>query len=219
MIPMVQRLDERLLSILKPELFPIEDLSIGPNDLFVVCGGFEDRATAVIQTVVASKCHILLINYEPIFKENKTSEIRGIAARVAAPLTEITYDRQNPGGFGEQLSAIAAAHSGRVIIDISAMSRILIVQLISALIERGEPISRCFIVYAEALNYPPTEESAREQLQLAHDDPTCAIGFLSSGIFQITLLPELASIAPDGTQTRLVVFPSLDSYCGKLPLN
>ena len=105
-----------------------------------------------------------------------------------------------------------SACRGRIFMDISGMSRILIVQILVALRERPEGLTDCFITYVQAQDYPPSEEEAAMELAKSESDPTFSIFFLSSGVFEITLIPELSSYTLAGVQTRLVTFPALDEH-------
>jgi len=92
------------------------------------------------------------------------------------------------------------------------MSRLLIVQTLVALRKRSVGFADCFVSYAEANDYTPIREDAEVGLAKCDSDPTFSILFLSSGVFEITVVPELSSFAPAGAQTRLIAFPSLDAH-------
>lgn len=92
------------------------------------------------------------------------------------------------------------------------MSRLLIVQAIVALKNIPRLLEKSYIVYTEAQKYSPSQQEALEELARSQADPSFSIFFLSSGVFEITLIPELSSNAPPGLQTRLVAFPSLDAH-------
>jgi hypothetical protein len=68
------------------------------------------------------------------------------------------------------------------------------------------------VLYTEAKIYPPTQAEAEAAIARLSADPTYSVLFLSSGVFQVTVVPELSSIAMPIGQTRLITFPSLDSY-------
>jgi hypothetical protein len=72
--------------------------------------------------------------------------------------------------------------------------------------------ANCFVAYAEAQYYPPSEAEAETEIAKSESDPTFSIFFLSSGVFEVTVVPELSSNAVTGVQTRLVAFPSLDAH-------
>jgi len=92
------------------------------------------------------------------------------------------------------------------------MSRLLIVQVLVALGTRSDGFADCFVAYAEASDYPPNQLDAELELAKSDSDASLSILFLSSGVFDVTVVPELSSFAPAGTQTRLIAFPSLDAH-------
>jgi len=206
--------DENLASVAKPQLEVVSKLRLCPEDWLVVCGGFEDRALGVLEKAVSEAVpfNVLLVNYRPVFKENRAALIRNVCQRAGIQPTEMAYDRQEPSGFGNIVAEKLAECRGRVIVDVSAMSRLLIVQILVALGSRQGGFLKSFVAYAEAERYAPSEAEAQTALAKSESDPTFPVLFLSSGVYQVTLVPELTSFAPAGAQTRLVVFPCLDAH-------
>lgn len=210
----IQRPDEWLANLAKPTFDNSSQILIGREDWIVLCVGFEDRAVKVLQSAVSRQTpfNVLLIRYEPFFEENKVKAIIDICHRGHIKIVEETYNRQEPAGFGVKLLDHLASCRGRIYVDVSAMSRLLIVQIIVALGTREKGFENCFIAYTEALDYPPSKAEAKAELEKSKSDPTFSIFFLSSGIFEVTVIPELSSSAPAGAQTRLIAFPSLDAH-------
>jgi hypothetical protein len=206
------RLDEVLLALPKPPISAFGTCTLDAGDCLVLCAGFEDRALEVLKRIRGGRdgFKALLILYLPLIAENKTSKISDALRDLGAQVTEITYDRQNPSGFG----AIAMEHlsriEGKLAIDISAMSRLLIVQLLVALKGQDGALERSTILYTEARDYPPSEAEVRRLLAERRDDPIQSIHLLSSGVFEITVVPELSALSMTGEQTRLVTFPSFN---------
>ncbi len=209
----VETPDEKLAKLVKPSLQTVPSLELESEDCIVICAGFEDRAMAMLQSMVAvrSRGRVLLVDYRPYVGENRVEEFRSLCRQGGLALTELAYDRQRPAGFGmELLQSIAGVH-GRVFVDVSAMSRLLIVQALVAIGSRPDGFSNCCIAYAEATDYPPSRAEAEAVLARSDGDPTFSVHFLSSGIFDVTVVPELSSTAMTAGQMRLVVFPSLDA--------
>jgi hypothetical protein len=217
----VQTPDERLAALAKPSVETVTQFALAPEDWLVICAGFEDRVLAVLQNAVSSQApfNVLLVRYEPVFQENKADAILEITRRAGIRVTELTYNRQEPAGFGNTLVEQLSACRGRIFVDVSAMSRLLIVQVLVALGARTDGFANCFVAYAEADDYPPTQFEAEAQLAKSESDPSLSILFLSSGVFDVTVVPELSSFAPAGTQTRLIAFPSLDAHQLTAPRN
>jgi hypothetical protein len=210
----VQTPDEWLADLPKPSFETVTQYVMAPKDWLIVCAGFEDRALAVLENAVLMRrpFNVLLIHYEPYFQENKSDMIRKIIENVGINVSEVTYNRQEPAGFGTTLLEKLSVCQGHIFVDISAMSRLLIVQVLVSLGTRPVGFADCFVTYAEAMDYPPTQAEAEAELAKSESDPCLSILFLSSGVFEVTIVPELSSYAPAGTQTRLVSFPSLDAH-------
>jgi len=210
----VQTPDEILSALCKPQLEPAIQLRLSDDDWIVVCGGFEDRSIAVLEKAVkeGAKCNVLLIRYEPLIAENKEEVMKTLCHTAGIRVSEVTYNRQEPSGFGATFSEKVGASGARIFVDISGMSRLLIVQVLVALRRRSQRFDKCFILYTEAKSYPPDEQEASLQVKRSETDPSFPIFFLSSGVYEVTLVPELSSHAPAGVQTRLIAFPSLDAH-------
>jgi hypothetical protein len=210
----VQTPDEWLAALVKPDFETVTHYEMAPDDWLIMCAGFEDRALAVLQNTVSTKraFNVLLIHYAPYFQENKSDIVQKIIQDVGIKVSEVTYNRQEPEGFGSTMLEKISACRGRIFVDVSAMSRLLIVQVLVALGKRSAGFANCFVAYAEARDYSPNREEAEAELAKSESDPCLSILFLSSGVFDVTVVPELSSFAPTGTQTRLVAFPSLDAH-------
>ncbi len=92
------------------------------------------------------------------------------------------------------------------------MARLLIVQVLVALSRTAKGFFNCSVAFVEAQEYLPTRAEAEAELAKSASDPTFSVLFLSSGVFEITILPELSSFAPAAAQTRLICFPSVDAH-------
>ena len=205
---------ERLKALEWPKVEPVEQFSLAPSDWLVVCAGFEDRALAVLERAARSTnpFHVVLIVYKPVLDENKEGECRRICERARIQVIELSYDRQEPVGFGSLLCETVSHCRGRIFVDVSGMSRLLITQTLVALGTRPEGFKKCFVAYTEAAVYPPSQFDAEAELVKQDLDPTFSIQFLSSGVFGITVVPELSAWSMGGAQTRLIAFPSLDEH-------
>lgn len=201
-------LDERLGRVSWPSMREIEVPSIGTRDCLLMCAGFEDRAIEPLRRVCERQragFSLGLISYLPKQTENSSEEMRSIAQKAGFNVTEFVYDREKPSGMGEELWNFSRVFD-RVFVDISGMSRLLIVQILVALIvEQNLPIS---IIYGEAEEYSPSEEKFERDNK--SDDRQSALSYLSSGIFEIAATPELSSVSMLGEALRLVAFPSFD---------
>jgi hypothetical protein len=204
--------NETLEKLVLPELNNVRNYKLFPDDWLIVCGGFEDRAIGVLQNAVATQTpfRVLLIKYEPHLSVNRVDEIYTICTRAGLMVREVVYNTQSPSGFGDTATDLLSDCCGRVFLDVSAMSRLLVVQLLVALGARTNGFTDCFVAYAQATSYPPNRKEAEAELVRSGRDQT--YGILSSGVFEITVVSELSSQAMAGEQTRLVAFPSLDAH-------
>jgi hypothetical protein len=205
---------DTLASVPRPSLERVTNLSLGLGDCLIMCAGFEDRVFGALNAVSegSERFDVILVNYLPDVRENRGDEIRAHCAKKNIPLASITYDREHPSTFGSELVSVVGNRSGSIYIDISAMSRLLIVQVLVAFRKSKLGFRACSIVYSEAAEYSPTEFEAAEELKRCNEDPTTFVVFLSSGLFEITIVPELSSIGPSSSITRLISFPSLDAH-------
>ena len=159
------------------------------QDCFVACAGFEDRSVETLRRFRESgeaNLSVGLIRYTPHNQHNREEELRGICFEMSNSIQEFTYERENPSGFGSDLHEFARSFS-RVFVDISSMSRLLIVQTVVGLLcGDGYDIS---IVYGEAEEYFPTRENFEQDT--TQTDTSAFTGYLSSGVIEIVTAPEL----------------------------
>lgn len=197
-----------------PELETVQHFSLAPEDWLIVCAGFEDRAVGVLHNAAGARSpfHVLLILYRPFLHENKEEDCHRICQRMGIQYREVLYDLENPSGFGSLLLEGLSSCRGRIFIDVSGMSRLLITQTLVALGTSPQGFANCFAAYAEAEIYPPSQTDAEAELAKLDSDSTVSIQFLSSGVFEVTVVPELSALAMVGAQTRLIAFPSLDEH-------
>lgn len=197
---------ERLQIVDWPVLREADLPGIEAGDCLLVCAGFEDRAVEALRRVRESgrgDFSLGVVIYSPSYQQNKLESILGIGRNARLETTKFQYDRENPAGIGERLANFASAFN-HVYVDISGMSRLLIVQTLVALLATEAPVT---IVYGEAESYPPS----KDQFDSDRKDHTgLAPGYLSSGIFEIAATPELASVSMPGEAIRLLAFPSFD---------
>ena len=198
------RPDEQLSLIDWPELEPIYDIVLGSGDCFMVGAGFENRALAGLERAckMSQDFHVALVRYLPKIEENQEVACLALCKESGLGVKEFVYDRERPPSIGPLLASYLSRFD-RVFMDISGMSRLLIVQAIVALIESRV---KFHILYAEAETYPPLQEEYEEARTCDGPSPS----FISSGIFEIVSSPELSSVAMLGGAIRLISFPSFD---------
>lgn len=118
-----------------------------------------------------------------------------------------SYARQEPADAEAILRATAFGR--RVFIDISGMSRLLIVQLIAMGVRLGM-LDKISVIYTEAAHYPPTQAEVEGKLE-EDNDVLGILNFISSGVFSVMVVPELSTVAMQGQPIRLIAFPSFNA--------
>ena len=154
---------------------------------------------------------VLLVEYDPYIEANKADEMKEMCTLNNINYTSVKYDRQNPANGGHLSISHLPANTKRLWIDISGMSRLLIVQILVALSQREQGFKDAYILYAEASSYLPHREEVAAAIKELDPSSENLLMFLSSGVFEVSVVPELSSVALQGQPIRLVVFPSFNS--------
>jgi len=215
MIYRVERIDEKLRTLPKPILEPIKEIFLEPEDTLILAADLEDRCLGSLKYMEASGSKgftAILIQYEPHLEENRMVDIMQSLSRMGARVDEMTYDRCNPVGGGEALveKLEKLGRTGAIYLDISAMSRFFIVQALVALGKSERGFSDTTVLYSEALNYPPDQSDVDKEIEKNGIDSIYRTMFISAGVYEVTIVPELASIVMYGQPVRLVAFPSFN---------
>lgn len=198
----------------KPHIETAANLKVDAPDFIVFCAGFEERSLGFLKKLIAEKqvFTAILIGYDPVFQENQLLQATKLLKEARLDFKQFTYSRTEPQILIRDLLPVLSQCKGRLYIDVSAMSRLLIVQIIVALGERECGFVKTSILYAEAFEYPPSEAEARKAIENMGEDPGASVLFLSSGVFEIMIVPELGSPAVTNDRTRLISFPSLEAH-------
>ncbi len=211
----VLRIDRKLEKLDKPSMLPTDTGPVNKDDTLIVCAGFEDRAIKALNLVIESGqigFSLVIIEYLPEVRENKIDEIMNKCKECGISFNRLRYDRANPSGFGDKLLSILDPDSGRIFVDISGMSRLLIVQVLSTLGKSPFNFSKVSLLFTVALEYPPSEKEVNEAIIKMEENSFYSVMFLSSGIFELTVVPELSSVSLEGQPIRVVAFPSFNPH-------
>ena len=204
----VLRVDEALFTLDWPMLVEANEIGLVENDALVLCAGFEDRAVTVLEAAVDTRgagFSTVVVEYEPAYEDNKREAIARICRDARVEAVWVVYDRRLPRSAGETVvKAIGGA--ARVYIDISAMSRMLVVQILVALARRACGLAGVHVLYTEAGDYPP----AREEVERGVVRHGMVNSYISSGVWELAAVPELSAPASLGGAMRLVAFPSFN---------
>ena len=202
------RIDEILARVEWPVLVPVESVDLAGGDVLVLCAGFEERAVSALRSAVGRPHQhfaAIVVEYEPRYEDNRRGEIAEMCGRVGVDPTWLVYDRRAPGGFGDEI-ARQVADASRIYVDISGMSRMLAVQSIVALGQRRRGLAGVHVLYTEARSYPPTELEVKARAVQGG----IVNSYISSGVWELAAVPELAAVASSGSALRLVAFPSFN---------
>lgn len=208
----MQRIDRELLAQTWPALHPVGEVQFKPGDVLLVCAGFEDRSLAVMNSAIASRVQgltVLDIEYKPALPPNHLVEISDLCDQAGWTHIRIEYDRCNPVGIFNRVINELPLNPTKLYIDISGMSRLLIVQLIVGFIENLK-FPSISILYTEALIYPPTEAEARAKLDNNLAESDAILSFISTGVYDVAVVPELSSSNINQAPIRLIAFPSFN---------
>ena len=204
----VVREDERLGRKSWPPSRVVATPAVSRRACLIVCAGFEERTTGVLQALADSGSEglrVIVMKYLPHNVQNRIDEVRELCRIGKMNVTELEYDRERPSGAARAVLANLRG-ADETVVDVSGMSRLLIVQLLTALLQEVACTVR--VLYSEAMKYLPTEDTYRASSADAHDG--VMLSYLSTGVVEVAATPELSSTAMAGEAIRLVAFPSFD---------
>ena len=210
----VLRIDRKLYNLDKPLLVPVDTVDLRKGDTLILCAGFEDRSTTALNHAInceKNNFSAVLIEYLPHVAENKIDEIIKKCSKYGISVNRLLYDRKNPQGIGNKLLDILKPAEGRFFVDISGMSKLLIVQLLYLLGNSPFNFSKSTILYTIALEYPPSENEVYDAIRKMENDAFDSAMFLSSGVFELAVVPELSSVSFWSQPIRVVAFPSFNT--------
>lgn len=207
------RIDRALLAANWPNLRSADHIKFQKDDVLLVCGGFEDRVMSVLNIASNSNVSditVLDFEYAPAVEFNHFPEIRELCNKAGWNHIRIEYDRCNPSGIASRVLENLPSDAKRLFVDISGMSRLLIVQLIVGLLELDTTAPSISILYTEAISYPPTESEAHTKLESHANDSAAILSFISAGVYDLAIVPELSSVNINRAPVRLIAFPSFN---------
>lgn len=207
------RIDRDLNLANWPEQHKIDSINFKGGDALLVCGGFEDRAMTILSKAAAAKSSSLTVldfEYLPSVDSNHFQEISNLCCNLGWKHIRIEYDRCNPSGIFEVVLKQLPSDLKRIYVDISGMSRLLIIQLIVGLLQNRIGDCDVTILYTEAESYPPSESEALAKLSSYISDSSEIFSFISTGVYDIAIVPELSSLSLNRAPVRLIAFPSFN---------
>jgi len=183
--------------------------SLPTKMLYVGAAGFEDRAFCFLSG--ASESHrvfdsCIALEYRPYNNSNRKSEFNETASVAFSNLEWGIYDRFDPEAFAKTLDHICALSRSfsRLVVDISAMSKMLVVVLLQGLRDLSIPLS---VIYAPARVYHPLKADY-EKRRL--DFPDAYPDFLTTDVYTVVTTRKLSSIAMQGAPLAMTAYPNFN---------
>lgn len=180
--------------------------------LYICAAGFEERALAVLREAKRQDRGFdsaVAIEYLPFNEENRKDLLATALNKAGIPKERLewaVFDRFSPESFDQYVPTIRelCRDTQCVCLDISAMSKLLILLLLDTL--RGFE-GDLIVAYAEADIYHPTYD----EFNALKDELTPTMPeFLTSGIYSVVTTPSLSSIAMQSSPVAMVAFPSFN---------
>jgi hypothetical protein len=189
-----------------PSVSKFSSISNAGNILCIVSEGFEQRSLSfILKSGVINIKDIIICKYSPIRTESKYNELYNYIKRIHPNIENIdtiVFDRFEPSRFENAIENRFENINKyeELIIDISVMSKLLIMQLMCSLLKYQ---GRIRIIYAEACDYTPTEKEYNMSNQIS-------VAFPSFGVHDIVRTPLLSNIVMQKSPLLLVTFLSFN---------
>ena len=202
-----------------PKLEPCVSIPVGKHDVIIHAPGFEDRTMAVVGSILSTpETRVVLLDYRPFNSTNRLNDVRDALGSRGVAIADsdiLLYDRFDPEGFEARLRVhLLGNQAQRVVIDISTMSKLAILLILSVCRELNVEV---IILYAEAETYGPSREEfekAKENNEIHR--PTLQI---FTGVHGVVRVSSLASVAMQGQPTAALVFMSFNDALTQVLLN
>jgi hypothetical protein len=178
---------------------------------FIGSAGFEDRCFSFLDALINSNKkieNVIGIEYRPFNPRNRKEEFETLGTKAALrnKVKWMIYNRFKPEKFYHTFGSVKnlVNETANVIIDISGMSKFLIVVLLDILKDfKGNVI----VIYSEAEIYHPTPEkyeSKKEEMS------GITPAFLTKDVYKIALTTSLSSIAMQSSPLLMIAFPTFN---------
>ena len=188
----------------------ISRIRLERNAAFIGAAGFEQRSTAGLKLLQGHvEGNVIAITYKSeTSDEDQQSFIRVARERGTSHnrISTLEYRSFEPHAFSEGLkSRLSALRVDRVILDISAMSKLAILLCLDICRELRLHVS---VHYAEALKYGPTlEEYQQARAANALNRPSFQI---YTGVRGVVRVARFSSVAMQGQPTAAIAFMSFN---------
>ena len=190
-----------------PSIVPYSAKLLSGPVTYVGAAGFEDRVFAFPNRLTKDGVQIknaIEITYLPYDSTNRENEFNEKLTRLASPISSIVFNRHDPQPFQKSFQNLIKPMNPKLIaLDISAMSKFLIMILLQSLREFDGEVE---ILYAEPKEYHPTLEEfdkAKKKIVWPPD-------FLTDDVYRILHVTSLSSSSMQGHPILLVTYPTFN---------
>jgi len=197
---------ENSLKLKLPLLLPFEAKDCRKSLTYIGAAGFEPRAFSVINSLTKDNVRVdnaIAITYLPFDNRNKVKKFGKRLKGLTSSISWVIYNRHDPQSFQNSFpSLFATINSKSVLIDISAMSKMLIMLVLQLIRKTNKEV---IITYSEASTYYPTikEFQTKKRLKVPTD-------FLTSDVFRILHVTSLSSSSMQGHPILLIAYPTFN---------
>ncbi|ABN07844.1 hypothetical protein Mlab_1683 [Methanocorpusculum labreanum Z] len=201
----------------------IDEKSISTR-LLIISEGFESRS---LSWITAQPKNSSLFNeawvckYEPSKKSKYQDMIQEVSCRTNNVHT-IEFNRFSPTIFEQKLNNHISQidRFDEIIIDITVMSKILIMILLCSLNRYNKKLT---IIYSEPITWSPSLEKYNEEVSKRNicdnDSILTYFGLSSVGVYDIVKTPKLSSIVMQNSPSILIAFLSFNEQLLTVLLN
>jgi len=189
-----------------PKIEKIDENYHGNKRLLILAEGFEGRSISFLTSNNSFFDIIIICKYFPP-KKSKYDELKSIISTrySKSKIYEIIYNRYEPFAFEIELQEMYTDFSvfTDIVVDISVMSKYLIMQIMCVLSNYSGEIK---IVYTEPMNHAPIKEEYEKNKLLQ----TNATVLPSSGVHNVIRTPLLSSTVMQKSPILLITFLSFN---------
>jgi hypothetical protein len=205
-------MDELPFSEAFPKMGPLDLSKIPEDSVYIGATGFEDRCLTFLEECNKNSIRfqkVIGIKYEPFDEKNKINEFKELSSKVTEKnkLEWVTYDRPNPEEFSNSIKYFeeSLGSTENIVIDISGMSKFLIVVLLYGLRDYSGNIH---IIYCVAETYYPSREEYESKKEKHSEDTPPS--FLTTNVYKIVTTTELSSTSMQGYPLLIIAFPTFN---------
>jgi hypothetical protein len=190
-----------------PQILQLEPQTLFSPLTYIGAAGFEDRAMSFLDWAISRKISIdnaIAIEYRPYYETNRVQLFKEKLSKVKAEVRWTIFDRYDPQAFSKAiLPILKSLNSEHILVDVSAMSKFLVIIILQALRDRP---NRLTIIYTEADVYHPT----KDEFELKKKELGMVPDFLTTDVYKILAVSSLSSVSMQSHPMLLLAFPTFN---------